>query len=99
MLARSHNVEFYSPASELDHVLALRPSVTGGDAWAIVNKVARGDVERPAAGEVRAARVAAAPDGRAIEASAVAFAVEPEANVLNAENVVGVIVIGLSSMP
>ncbi len=36
----------YALGAILYHILALRPSVTGKDAWAIVEKVARGETER-----------------------------------------------------
>ncbi len=37
--------EIYSLGAILYHILSLRPSVTGADAWAIVDKVAKGESE------------------------------------------------------
>ncbi len=41
--------DIYALGAILYHMLALRPSVTGKDAWSIVDKVAKGDIE-PLAG-------------------------------------------------
>jgi tetratricopeptide (TPR) repeat protein len=44
--------DIYALGAILYHLLALRSSVTGGDAWAIVEKVARGEIEPVGVGRV-----------------------------------------------
>ncbi len=40
-----HRADIYALGAILYHLLALRPSVSGDDAWAMVDKVARGQIE------------------------------------------------------